>query len=187
MKTCSNCGAVCPENAVFCPDCGVVLSADAAPSTASSAPVQPTTSPNPTMSPVTPPISPYAQQSMQPTGAPSPYAQPPVQTNPVPSPYTPPAPPYAQQNGTPYGQTPVPGYPYQQHQKRNAPLVLGIVGIVFAILLPLVTYCCSIPGLVMVNQDVQRGLPNQSARVLNIIALCLAVANSIFGILWRLL
>ena len=65
--------------------------------------------------------------------------------------------------------------------------MLGIVGIVFAILLPLVTYCCSIPGLVMASKDIQRGLPSQSARVLNLIALALAVANSFLGIALRLL
>ena len=112
-------------------------------------------------------------RSVQPNPTPSPYAQPPVQPN-----------------NAPYGQAPAPGYPgypYPQQPKRNAPLVLGIVGIVFAILLPLVTYCCSIPGLVMASKDIQRGLPSQSARVLNIIALALAVANSFLGIALRLL
>lgn len=179
MKTCSNCGTVCPEDAAFCPNCGAALSLQpTAPEPA--APVAPAQPPAPAAAP-TQPVSP----PMQPTTPPSPYAQPPAQPNPAPSPYTQPP---MQPNSAPYGQPSAPGYPdypYQQ-PKRNAPLVLGIVGIVFAILLPLVTYCCSIPGLVMASKDIQRGLPSQSARVLNIIALALAVANSFLGIVLRL-
>ena len=82
-----------------------------------------------------------------------------------------------------YGQPP---YPYAQvPRKRTAPTVLGIIGIVFGILLPLVTYCCSIPGLVMANQDIRRGLPNQTGRILNIIALAVALANSVFSIFYN--
>lgn len=203
MKSCSNCGAVCPEDAVFCPDCGASLTlqtaapASTAPSATPAAPAQPVAPPAPAAAPtqpVTPPAqpnpapSPYAQPPVQPNPAPSPYTQPPVQPNPAPSPY---AQPPVQPHNAPYGQAPAPGYPGypypQQQPKRNAPLVLGIVGIVFAILLPLVTYCCSIPGLVMASKDIQRGLPSQSARVLNIIALALAVVNSVLGITLRLI
>lgn len=95
-------------------------------------------------------------------------------------------PPYA--SNSPYPQTPPPEYPNPQDQKRTAPLVLGIIGVIFAILLPLVTYCCSIPGLVMANQDIRNSLPNQSARVLNIVALVIAEVNSLLTILifWKL-
>lgn len=100
----------------------------------------------------------------------------------------PPSAPYGQQPPYPgapgYGQPPYPpySYPNQTPRKRSAPTVLGIIGIVFGLLLPLVTYCCSIPGLVMANQDIRQGMPNQSARTLNIIALVIAVANSFFSI-----
>lgn len=194
MKPCSNCGSVCPDDAVFCPNCGASLSEDIQQaSTASESPVQtPPTEP----SQPTNPIPPVSAEQPQPPVPPAPAAAP-EQPRPPVTGYTPPAqppqpaqpsygqPPYGQQ---PYGQQPYsqPGYPYPQGEKRTAPLVLGIIGIVFAILFPLVTYCCSIPGLVMANQDVQRGLPNQNARVLNIVALVLAVINSFLGILMQL-
>lgn len=94
-----------------------------------------------------------------------------------PPPYNQPIPPY---NQPPYPPVPGPGYGMQ---KRTAPLVLGIIGIVFGVLLPLVTYACSIPGLVMANKDIKMGLDNQSGRVLNIIAIVIAAVNSIMGIL----
>lgn len=65
-------------------------------------------------------------------------------------------------------------------------MVLGIIGIIFALLLPIVTYCCSIPGLVMANRDVRLGLPNQGARILNIIAIVIAAINSLLGVMLQL-
>ena len=97
-------------------------------------------------------------------------------------------PPYQQQGQyNPY-QNP---YQYQQYyvpgfvppRKRTAPLVLGIIGIVFAILLPLVTYCCSIPGLVMASRDINLGAQGRGYQALNIIALVIAVINSILGVI----
>lgn len=213
MKPCNQCGSVCPDDAVFCPNCGasltmfnqngvptspvpeqpVVTAAPAAPTEPhqpiATVPVQAPPAPVPPASDSSPYVPPTASSSPQQSPAPpSPPQQPsygqPVYGHPYPqqTPHTPQQPPspYPQ---PPYGQSPY--YP-PYGQKRNSPTVLGIVGIVFAILLPLVTYCCSIPGLVMANQDVRRGWPSQNARILNIVALSLAVVNSFIGILWRL-
>lgn len=61
-------------------------------------------------------------------------------------------------------------------------LVLGIVGTVFAFFLPVVSYGCSVTGLV-------RGLKKRREKnctagiTLNIIALAVAAINSIIGVL----
>ncbi len=66
--------------------------------------------------------------------------------------------------------------------KSSAPIVLGIIGIIFSILLPIVTYPCSIVGLVIAYKDHKCGLPNTtSGMVLNIIALVIAFLNSVAG------
>lgn len=61
-------------------------------------------------------------------------------------------------------------------------LVLGIVGTVFAFFIPAVTYGCSITGLVRGVK--KRKLKNCTAGItLNIVALAIAVFNSLAGIL----
>ncbi|MGN0598991.1 MAG: hypothetical protein ACI4JK_03760 [Oscillospiraceae bacterium] len=61
-------------------------------------------------------------------------------------------------------------------------LVLGIVGTVFAFFIPAVTYGCSIPGLVRGVK--KRKIKNCTAGItLNIVALAIAVFNSLAGIL----
>ncbi len=61
-------------------------------------------------------------------------------------------------------------------------LVLGIIGTVFAFFLPVVSYGCSVTGLV-------RGLKKRREKnctagiTLNIIALAVAAVNSIIGVL----
>jgi hypothetical protein len=65
--------------------------------------------------------------------------------------------------------------------KTHAPsLVLSIIGLVFALLLPIVTYTCSIVGLVMAinNRNTYKTTP---ALVLCIIGLVLAIINSAIG------
>lgn len=60
-------------------------------------------------------------------------------------------------------------------------LVLGIVGTVFAFCIPAVTYGCSIPGLVRGLK--KRHIKNCTAGItLNIVALTIAVFNSLVGI-----
>ena len=202
MKPCAQCGAVCTDDSVFCTVCGASLTplspdgftdpaAGAGQSpvspqgTAPQAPVYPPQPPVPAAGAGQSPVSPQGAApqapvySPQPPASPSPYGQAYPPTSGMPGYGQPPAYP-----GTPgYGQPP---YPYGQiPRKRMAPTVLGIIGIVFGILLPLVTYCCSIPGLVMANQDIRRGLPNQAGRILNIIALAVALANSVFSIFYN--
>lgn len=61
-------------------------------------------------------------------------------------------------------------------------LVLGIVGTVFAFFIPAVTYGCSITGLVRGLK--KRRVKNCTAGItLNIVALAIAVFNSLAGIL----
>ena len=61
-------------------------------------------------------------------------------------------------------------------------LVLGIIGTVFAFCIPVVTYSCSIPGLVRGIK--KRREKNCTAGItLNIIALAVAMFNSLIGIL----
>ena len=61
-------------------------------------------------------------------------------------------------------------------------LVLMISGAVFALILPIVTYGCSITSLVM-SISKRKEYNTTFAIVINIIALVLALANSILGVL----
>jgi len=61
-------------------------------------------------------------------------------------------------------------------------LVLMIIGAVFALILPIITYCCSIPSLVM-SITKRHTHKTTYAIVINIIALVLAVVNSALGIM----
>lgn len=63
----------------------------------------------------------------------------------------------------------------------TAGIITGIVGIVFSVLFPAVTYGCSIPGLVL---SVKRSKTEKTtcAFVLNVVALALAVANSVTAV-----
>lgn len=66
-------------------------------------------------------------------------------------------------------------------------IVLGVVGIIFGILLPIVTYICSVTGLCLANRDLRDGrTTKRTGKVLNIVALCIAAVNSFFGILLNL-
>ena len=61
-------------------------------------------------------------------------------------------------------------------------LVLGIIGVVFSLFVPVVAYACAIPGLV---SGVKKSRQNYSASagiVLNIVALSIAVINSVLGV-----
>lgn len=73
---------------------------------------------------------------------------------------------------------------YEYHNRRstgNVFIVVGILGIIFGILLPIVTYCVSIPGLVLsAKRTDKKGL------VLNIIALIIAIINSVLGVILQL-
>lgn len=62
-------------------------------------------------------------------------------------------------------------------------LVLGIVGLVFSVIVPLVSYACAIPGLVIGLKRRKRNYSSSAGIVLSIVALSLALLNSVFGIL----
>jgi hypothetical protein len=61
-------------------------------------------------------------------------------------------------------------------------LVLMIIGLLFALIIPIVTYPCSIVSLVLAikNKDLYK---TKLIIILNIVALILALINSIFGVL----
>ncbi len=60
-------------------------------------------------------------------------------------------------------------------------IITGIVGIIFAVLFPAVTYGCSIPGVVL---SVKRAHKNKTtaAFVLNVTALALSMINSVTAV-----
>ena len=63
---------------------------------------------------------------------------------------------------------------------HTASLVLSIIGLVFSILLPIITYPCSIIALVMANK--RRGTHKVTAAiVMSIIGLAVALVNSAIG------
>jgi len=55
--------------------------------------------------------------------------------------------------------------------------ILGIIGIAFAFIFPLVTYCTSIPGWCMANSH-----PDQKGKTLNVVAVTLATIHIVFWI-----
>lgn len=64
-------------------------------------------------------------------------------------------------------------------------LVLMIIGAVFALLLPIVTYPCSIISLVM-SITKRHTHKTSYAIVINIIALIIAVINSALGVMFQM-
>lgn len=62
-------------------------------------------------------------------------------------------------------------------------LVLGIVGLVFSVIIPVVSYACAIPGLVIGLKRRRRNYNSTAGVALSIIALSLALLNSVFGVL----
>lgn len=64
-------------------------------------------------------------------------------------------------------------------------LVLMIMGALFALILPIITYPCSIVSLVM-SITKRKTHKTTYAIVINIIALVLALANSVLGIMLQM-
>ena len=81
--------------------------------------------------------------------------------------------------------TPIPPNSPSGSQKIPA-LILGIVSIVFALLLPIITYVCGGIGLVFASKAKQNGENATAAQICCIIGLVLAVINSIMGIILAL-
>ena len=57
-------------------------------------------------------------------------------------------------------------------------IALGIIGIIFSVIFPAVSYSCSIPGLVLSVKRSRKGYKTAAAVVLNIISVSMAMVNS---------
>ena len=62
-------------------------------------------------------------------------------------------------------------------------LVLGIVGVVFSLFIPIAAYACAIPGLITGVRKQRKNYRASAGIVLNIVALSLALINSVLGII----
>ena len=62
-------------------------------------------------------------------------------------------------------------------------LVLGIVGLIFSFIIPVVSYACAIPGLVIGIKKRKKNYSSSAGISLSIVALSLALINSVFGVL----
>ncbi len=62
-------------------------------------------------------------------------------------------------------------------------LVLGIVGLIFSFIIPIVSYACAIPGLVIGIKKRKKNYSSSAGISLSIVALSLALINSVFGVL----
>ena len=70
-----------------------------------------------------------------------------------------------------------------EEKKIHVPsLVLMIVGLVFSLLIPIVTYVCSIISIVM-SVKKRKEHKTTYAIVLNIVAILIAIANHICGVM----
>ena len=70
-------------------------------------------------------------------------------------------------------------------EKKNlcvSSLVLGIVGLVFSFVLPLVSYACAIPGLIIGVKKSGKNYNSSAGVTLSIIAISLALLNSALGV-----
>ena len=61
-------------------------------------------------------------------------------------------------------------------------LVLGIVGLVFSVFVPIVSYACAVPGLVIGIKRQKKNYNSSAGVPLNIVALAIALINSALGI-----
>ena len=65
-------------------------------------------------------------------------------------------------------------------------LVLGIIGLVFSAVLPVVSYACAIPGLIAGIRKSKKNYNSTAGISLSIIALIFAAVNSALGIVMTL-
>lgn len=157
-KICPNCGAPVSESALFCNHCGASLN-------------QPAAAPAPSAcSCCGAPLEPGAafcarcgtQVPSQPAGESAPFVAPQLE----------------------YRGAPI--YPQKSNQGTIS-LVLGIIGILFALLLPIIAYPLGIIGIILAVKARKNNEPRSTAGlVLSIIALVVAAINSILGILLAL-
>lgn len=61
-------------------------------------------------------------------------------------------------------------------------LVLSIVGLVFSFFLPVVSYACAIPGLIIGVKKRKKNYSSSAGISLSIVALSIALINSVLGV-----
>ena len=61
-------------------------------------------------------------------------------------------------------------------------LVLSIVGLVFSFFLPIVSYACAIPGLIIGVKKRKKNYSSSAGISLSIVALSIALVNSVLGV-----
>lgn len=61
-------------------------------------------------------------------------------------------------------------------------LVLSIVGLVFSFFLPVVSYACAIPGLIIGVKKRRKNYSSSAGISISIIALSIALINSVLGV-----
>lgn len=61
-------------------------------------------------------------------------------------------------------------------------LVLSIVGLVFAFFLPVVSYACAIPGLIIGVKKRKKNYSSSAGISISIVALSIALINSVLGV-----
>ncbi len=62
-------------------------------------------------------------------------------------------------------------------------LVLGIVGVVFSMFFPFISYACSIPGLAVSLKNRKKDYNTKAGLILNTVAIGIAAVNSALGII----
>lgn len=61
-------------------------------------------------------------------------------------------------------------------------LVLSIVGLVFSFFLPVVSYACAIPGLIIGVKKRKKNYSSSAGISISIVALSIALINSVLGV-----
>lgn len=61
-------------------------------------------------------------------------------------------------------------------------LVLSIIGLVFSFFLPVVSYACAIPGLIIGIKKRKKNYSSSAGISISIVALSIALINSVLGV-----
>ncbi|MDE6745322.1 MAG: hypothetical protein K2J72_01650 [Oscillospiraceae bacterium] len=61
-------------------------------------------------------------------------------------------------------------------------LVLSIIGLVFSFFLPVVSYACAIPGLIIGIKKRRKNYSSSAGISISIVALSIALINSVLGV-----
>lgn len=66
-------------------------------------------------------------------------------------------------------------------KKDKVSMILGIIGTAFSVIVPIVTYACSIPGLIIGIKKKKLNYNANAGIALNIVAISIAFVNSLFA------